>query len=102
MPLRLVFTYDLPVKEVDGPVGHVRIPRIVRDHANRGAIIMQLLEQPHHCVAVPGVEVARRLIRQQDERLADDRPRDRDTLLLAARQLIRVVPRAVSKPHSLE
>ena len=37
-----------------------------------------------------GVEVGERLVEQEDERLLDERPAERDALLLAARQLARL------------
>src|SRR5206468_3453406 len=44
------------------------------------------------------VELAGRLVGEDDTRLGRERPRDRDALLLAARQLRREVTRAVAEP----
>jgi hypothetical protein len=79
-----------------------RVTRIVRHHADGGAIIVQFLQQVHHRFAVLRVQVARRLVRQQDRRLPDNRPRHRHPLLLSARELRRVVLRAVRHANSLE
>jgi hypothetical protein len=46
-------------------------------------------EQVEDAVGALPVEVARRLVAQQEGRIGDDRPRDRDALLLPARQLPR-------------
>ena len=50
---------------------------------------MQLAQQLHHRFAVLRVEVAGRLVGEQDRRVAGHRPRHRDALLLAARELRR-------------
>ena len=56
------------------------------------------LKDLHHLDARPRIEVARRLVRKQDRRLGHQRARDRHALLLTARQLIRMMMRAVGKP----
>ena len=48
------------------------------------------------------VEVAGRLVGQQQRRLVDQRARDGDALLLAARQLIRMMLRAVGQADRVE
>src|SRR5687768_9664660 len=48
------------------------------------------------------VEVARRLIREQQRRAMNDGPADRDALHLAARQLVREVLCAVREPYTLQ
>jgi hypothetical protein len=45
------------------------------------------------------VEVARRLVGEQQRRLVDERPRDRDTLLLAAGELIRMMLGPIGEAH---
>ena len=47
-----------------------------------------------------GVEVAGRLVGEDDRGIADDRARDGDPLLLTARELGREVPRAVGEPDA--
>ena len=49
-----------------------------------------------------GVERAGRLVRQQQLRIVDERARDGDALLLAARQLLRAVIEPVAEAHLLE
>ena len=67
----------------------------MRHHAHRAAVGIELAQQFHHRLAVLGIQVARRLVGQQDRRITRNGPRDGDTLLLAATQLCRVVLRAV-------
>ena len=45
------------------------------------------------------VEVAGRLVGQHDRRVVGERARDGDALLLAARELRRIVVRAIGQPH---
>ena len=78
---------DTAVEQVDMSVGVPGVPRIVCDHADRRAALMQLLQEIHHGLATLRIEIAGRLIGQQDDRFAPDRARDRDTLLLAAGEL---------------
>src|SRR6185369_7277093 len=93
---------DASVEEVDGTVRVRRVPWIVRDHADGGAAAMQLAEQFHHRFAVRGVEVTRRLVGEEDERIAGDGTRDGHTLLLTAGELCRIVLHAVAHAHALE
>ena len=81
---------------------YVGVARIVRDHADRRAVGVQLRQQRHHLLAVLRVEVTRRLVREQDRRAADERARNRDALLLTARELRRIVVQAMRHAHALE
>src|SRR5918999_1406827 len=80
---------DSPVEQVDGAVGMALVPRIVGDHADRGAAAVQLAEQLHHGLTVHRVEVTRRLVSEQDKWIAGHGARDGDTLLLTAGELRR-------------
>ena len=60
--------------------------KIVRRHHHRGAEPVERLEQVQQARGHVGVDIAGGLVRNQDLRTADYRPRDRDPLLLAARQ----------------
>ena len=53
---------------------------------DRGTARVDLAEQPHDLDREVGIEVPGRLVRQEQLGLVDDRARDRDPLLLAARQ----------------
>jgi hypothetical protein len=79
-----------------------RIPRVVRDHADGRAGAVQLAEQVHDRFAAARVEVAGRLVGQQDERLAGDGARHRDALLLTARELAGEVLGPVRHADALE
>ena len=63
---------------------------------------MKRLDHRHDLVAGPRVEVARRLIGQEQDRIVDERARDGDPLLLASRELGRAVPGPALQPHHLE
>ena len=57
------------------------------DHDDRNASLVQLLEDSHDLNAGSAVEVAGRLIREQDLGIIDQRPRNGDALLLPTRKL---------------
>ena len=61
------------------------------------------VEQQVHDVAAGGrVEIARRFVGQDDRRIVRERAGDGNALLLAARQLRRIVMRAIGQPDLLE
>ena len=62
----------------------------VRDLDDGRAFGVELLEQLHDLAALIGVQVAGRLVGQDDRRLRDERARDGDQLLLSAGELRRV------------
>ena len=68
-----------------------RLGLVVRDvdEGDAGAAL-QLLELGAHALAQLGVEIGQRLVEQQDRRLDHQRARERDALLLAARELVGV------------
>ena len=71
---------------------------LVRDEQHGDAALdVQALEDPHDLDARPRVEVAGRLVRQQDRRVGDQRAGDRHALLLPAGELIRVVIGAIGQ-----
>ena len=72
--------------------------RVVRDHDDRLAVLaVERLQQVEDLVAGLAIEVAGRLVAQQQRRVGDDRAGDADALLLAAGELPRVVLRAVGE-----
>src|SRR2546422_4129965 len=81
--------HDAAVEQVDGSLRVPRVAWVVRDHAEGGAVAMQIAQQLHHRLAALRVEVASRLVSQQDERIAGHGAGHRHALLLAARQLAR-------------
>jgi hypothetical protein len=62
----------------------------------------ELLEQRHDLEAGARVEVAGRLVGEDQARLGHERARDRDALLLAARELVRRVVEAPGEADALE
>ena len=87
---------DVAVAERDHPIRHRRHLRIVRDddHRHAGRAI-ELTQHGHDLGRGLAVEVAGRLVGEQQVGLADEGARDRDPLLLAARQLARQMPGAM-------
>src|SRR5688500_5577680 len=82
----------------DGPMLELQDPRplvlrqeraVVGHEQDRHAAQVDVLEDAQHLERVLLVEVAGGLVRQEHERVVDQRPRDRDALLLAARELAR-------------
>ena len=87
---------DSPVAQRDRQIGDRGDLGIVGDEDERrlaGAVNLQ--EQVDDMSARRAVEVAGRLVGQQDRRVVRERARDGDALLLAARELRRIVMAAV-------
>ena len=63
---------------------------------------VQTVEEVEHLAGRRGVEVSGGLVGEDDRGIGDDRARDRDALLLAARQLRRLVLGAIREPDHLE
>src|SRR5437899_14488 len=84
----LLVRFDLAVPDVDRASGVVGDGLLVGDEDDRVALRVQLLEQPHDLLPGDGVEVAGRLVGEQDGRAHDEGPGDRHPLALAARQLV--------------
>ena len=83
---------ELALVQIDGPRGARRGVRVVGDHDDRLAVLaVERLQQVQDLVARLAVEVAGRLVAQQQGRVGDDRAGDADALLLAAGELPRVV-----------
>ncbi len=90
LSFRLVcFVDDATIKQVDLSIGMTRVARIVRDHAYRRALLVQLAQKLHHCFAVCRIEISGWLIRKQNQRITGHCSRNRDALLLTARKLRR-------------
>src|SRR4051794_35452076 len=76
--------------------------RLVRHDENRDPLRVQFLKEGHHFHRCPAIQIARRLVGEEQPRLRHERSRDRDTLLLAARQLARLVIQPLAESDSLE
>src|SRR5690606_21171483 len=72
------------------------------EHQRRRALRVQAHQQIDNARARLAVEVAGRLVREEDRRLARERACQRYPLLLATGQLLRVVVRTVTESHALE
>src|SRR6516225_8613287 len=97
-----LLVHDAAVEELDRALRVAREPGVVRDHADRAALLVQVAQQVHHRLAVRRIEVPGGLVSEQDQRIARERTRHGDALLLAARELARQVLRAVRHAHPLE
>ena len=78
------------------------VARVVGDHTDGDAIGVQILEQVHDGVAIFGVEVARRLIGEKDQGIANESAGYGDTLLLTAGKLLGIVFGAVVHANTFE
>src|SRR6267378_1615706 len=75
---------------------------LVRHHHDGLPLAVQVREDLHDFLTRRRVEVARRLVGEQDARVVHQRPRDGHALALAAGQLVRLVLHPVPQPHPLE
>ncbi len=75
---------------------------VVRDQDDRRPAAVQVAQQVEDGAARAAVEVAGRLVGQDQRRLADQRPGDGDPLALAARELRRLVPEPVLEADALQ
>ena len=77
--------------------------RGMRDHHERPALVLgKLDEQAGDRIRGRRVERSGRLVREDERRLVDERPYDRDALALATRQLARTVIEPCSQADALE
>ena len=77
--------------------------RIVRDHDDRFPVLaIERLEQAKNLVAGFAVEIAGRLIAQQERSIGDDRAGDTDSLLFTAGKLARKVGGAVGEADDIK
>src|SRR5258708_3463814 len=91
-----VRSFQLAFVETPNERSTLRSRGIVRDHDDRLAeILVQLVEQVQHVVGALAIEIAGRLVGDDDLRVVDDRARDGDALLLTARELPRIVRLAI-------
>src|SRR5262245_54341309 len=80
---------DPAVAEADDAVAVGGVLLRVRDLDDRHALGVERLEEAHDLAPLVGVEVAGRLVGEQQLGFRDERPGDADELLLAARELVR-------------
>ena len=70
---------------------------LVRDHDDGLPELVEPLKDREDLRARVGVEVPRRLVREDHRRIVEQRPRDRDALLLSAGELARAVPHPIAE-----
>src|SRR4051794_1168166 len=75
---------------------------VVRDHEDRRAGAVDLVEQLHDPDGGVGVEVPGGLVADEERRMVHERARDRDALLLATGHLVRVAVHLVRQPNERE
>ena len=78
------------------------VARIVRHHADRGALLVQVAQQVHDRLAVVRVQVAGGLVGEQDRRVPSQPAGHRHALLLTAGELRGVVLHAVRHADLLQ
>jgi hypothetical protein len=87
---------DAPMVKFDPTIGETRDSRIVGDHHDGAALVVEVAQQAKNDLLVVLVEIPRGLVRQDDLGVVDECASDADTLLLAARHVRRQVVSAVS------
>src|SRR5262245_7154307 len=75
---------------------------LVGDDDDGDPLPVEVAKEAHDIGGSLAIEGAGRLIRQQQLWIVDERARDRDALLLAARELLRMVAQAIAETHLLE
>ena len=94
---------DAPVSDAHDPVGDPRRLRVVADDHGRAAMLPhELREHVVHLVGGRAVELAGRLVGEEDLRPVSEGGAERDSLLLAARQLGRVARALLCEADPLE
>jgi hypothetical protein len=94
---------DEAVAQLDAAPGARGDLRFVGDdHERHAPLALDALEERHDLLAGRRVEVAGRLVGEQQGRFGDERTGDRDALLLPAGELRRTVIHPVAEPDRLE
>ena len=96
---RLLVADDLAVGELDHAPAHlVHHRHVVGGDQHRRAGLVDPVDQLHDPDRGLGIEVAGRLVGDQQRRVVDERARDRDALLLAAGELVGIVVELGGEP----
>src|SRR5260370_1993301 len=90
---------DAAIEQMNVALGEIRVPLIVRNHANGRAVAVQIAQQFHDRLAVLRIEVSSRLVSHQNQRIANQRARHRHTLLLTPLELQTQATHPVRHPH---
>jgi hypothetical protein len=97
-----VANYVAPLQRYDAPMELRNRGDVVRRHKDRRAAAIDVEENVENVGARVGVEVAGRLIGQQHLWIVDERPRNRDALLLASGEFGRACVGAVEDSEAVE
>src|SRR5690606_36357366 len=100
--INLRSTFDHAVSQAQDPAGVPGGVFFVRDDHDGVTLTVERLEKLHDLLARAGVQVAGRLVGQQDGRVIDQGAGDGDTLPLTARELVRLVVHTVRQAHVLQ
>ena len=77
--------HQLALFEVQGALGPLGGARVVRDHHDGLAVVaVERLQQIEDLIARLAIEIAGRLVGEQERRIGNDRAGDADALFLAA------------------
>src|SRR3954468_10213003 len=94
---------DLAVPEDDIPLRILSDILLVRyEHDAEAVLLVESLQDLHHLDRGAAVQVSRGLVCQQDRRTIHQRTRNRHPLLLASRELRRIMMDAISKSDHLQ
>ena len=97
----LLVVLDQAVAHGDDALGVLRDVGLVRDQHDGLAAVVQLLEDAHDLFGRARVEVAGRLVGEEDGRIGDQRAGDGHALLLAAGELRRLVVLAAGEADAV-
>jgi hypothetical protein len=101
-PRRMGARMQLAIAHLVDAIGMRGDVRVVRDQDDRVVFVAQSLEQRQDLLAGPAVERTGGLVGEQDRRTIDQRARDRDALLLPARQFTGTMPGAIAETHRIQ
>src|SRR5262249_53452413 len=93
---------NLAVAKHDVALRKLRDVVFVRDQNDGQSAVIERLKDLHELDRSSAVKIAGRFVREQDGGPVDQGAGDRDTLLLAARQLRRKMIGALGQPHHLQ
>src|SRR5260221_89565 len=93
---------QVAVREFDSAIGLARNVRVVGNHQNCVASIVQLAENLQHDGFVDFIKIARGLVRKNQLGLIDERATDSHALLLAAGDVPGKICYAVTQAHAME
>src|SRR5262245_49684102 len=88
--------FDMPVPQANDAAGPVSNLIFVRDHDDGLAGFVESQKQFHDLVTGLAIKITRGFVSQDNMRIIDEGPGNRNTLLLTARKLRRTVIQTVS------